>query len=215
MKVKWIGHSCFLITSKTGLKIITDPYTPDGGVKYGPVMESADIVTVSHEHRDHNAISEVKGKPEIVRGKGEHLVKGIQIRGIASYHDDVSGTKRGDNVIFCFTVDDVTICHSGDLGHRLSPEQLSDIGNVDVLFIPVGGFFTIDAKTASQVCNDIKPGIVLPMHYKTPKLDFPVSGVDDFLQGKSSVKRVDSSEIDVEKGNLPGSTEVVILQSAS
>jgi L-ascorbate metabolism protein UlaG (beta-lactamase superfamily) len=215
MKIKWIGHSCFLITAKSGLKIITDPYSPGGGVQYEPVTDSADIVTVSHEHHDHNAVSEVKGNPKIVKGPGEHLVEGITISGLACHHDDMSGEQRGDNTIFCFTLDEVRICHSGDLGHRLSPEQLKEIGNVDVLLIPVGGYFTIDAKVATEVCNDLAPGIVIPMHYKTSKLAFPVVGVDDFLKGKANVKMVDSSEIDVEKGQLPGSTEIIVLQSAA
>ena len=215
MKLKWIGHSCFLVTSNTGTKIITDPYTPGGGVQYEPINESANIVTVSHEHHDHNAVSFVGGNPRIVREEGEQTVEGIKIRGIACYHDDSSGTQRGNNVIFCFTVDGIRVCHLGDLGHRLDSDKLNELGDIDVLLIPVGGHFTMDARVATEVCDDIKPGIAIPMHFKTPKLQFPIVGVEDFLAGKNNVKIMNSSEIEVDKGQLPEITEIVILQPAS
>jgi L-ascorbate metabolism protein UlaG (beta-lactamase superfamily) len=215
MKVKWLGHSCFLITSETGLKIITDPYDTVKGVGYAPVKEAADIVTISHEHFDHNAVSSVTGKPEVVKGSGVKSVKGIQCKGIASYHDESGGKQRGANTIFCFSIDGIKVCHLGDLGHALSGGQLKEIGKVDLLLIPVGGFYTIDSKVATQVCNELKPKVAIPMHYKTPKLDFPVAGVDDFLTGKKNVKRLDSSEMEFKVEALPAVPEIVVLKPVS
>jgi len=214
MKVKWLGHACFLITADNGLKIITDPYIEGSGLKYSPIDESADIVTVSHDHFDHNNVSAVKGKPDVVKGSGTKTVKGIQFKGVATYHDEAKGGQRGDNVVFCFTVDGVNICHLGDLGHRLSKEEIAQIGDIDVLLIPVGGFFTIDAKVASQVCEDLKPKVIIPMHFKTPRCDFPITEVDDFLTGKSNVKKLNSSEVELKATTLPTTAEILVLQPA-
>lgn len=214
MKVKLIGHACFLITSEAGLRIITDPYASGGGIMYAPVNEAADIVVVSHDHLDHNAVSTVPGSPEVVTGSGTKNVKGVEFKGIATYHDDSKGSQRGDNTVFCFSVDGVKLCHLGDLGHSLSREQIDEIGDMDVLLIPVGGFFTIDANVAGQVCDDLKPKVIVPMHYKTPKLDFPISGVEDFVKGKGNVRTLDSSEAEFKQGELPGATEIIVLQPA-
>jgi len=214
MKLKWLGHSCFLITSETGLRIITDPYSTGGGINYSPVNEAADIVTVSHNHRDHSNIAAVRGKPEVITGSGTKTAKGIQFKGIASHHDESKGKERGANTIFCFTVDGIRLCHLGDLGHELSREEIAQIGNVDVLLIPIGGLFTIDAEVASKVGGDLKPKIIAPMHYKTPKCDFPITGVEDFLAGKKNVKKLNSSETEFKAGKLPEAAEIVVLQPA-
>ncbi len=212
MKIKWLGHSSFLITAGDGSKIITDPYSTGGGINYDKIDESADIVLVSHQHDDHNNVRAVKGKPQVVTKSGK--VKGIEFEGVASYHDTSSGRERGANTIFCFAVDGVRICHLGDLGHKLSPEQVSGIGEVNILLIPVGGFFTIDAAVASSVCEQLKPRVVIPMHYRTAKCAYPISGVDDFLQGKEVIKRLDASEIEFNRDELPQGTEIVVLRHA-
>ncbi|HEY55787.1 MAG TPA: MBL fold metallo-hydrolase, partial [Dehalococcoidia bacterium] len=155
MKIKYLGHSAFLITSEAGVKIITDPYETGPGFTYGEITESADIVTVSHEHLDHCNISAVKGNPKVVSRTGRTAAKGIEIHSVASYHDEAEGRLRGDNTIFCFDVDGVRVCHLGDLGHLLDDKQLKEIGSVDILLIPVGGHFTIDAKVATEVCNQL------------------------------------------------------------
>ena len=170
---------------------------------------------MSHDHFDHNAISSVAGNPEVVKSIGEKYVKGIGFKGIASYHDEAGGKQRGANTIFCFSVDGVKVCHLGDLGHPLSAEQFKEIGDVDLLLIPVGGYFTIDAKIATQICDEMKPRAIVPMHYKTPKLDFPVTGVDDFLTGKSNIKRLDQSEIELKAEALPIESEILVLKPAS
>jgi L-ascorbate metabolism protein UlaG (beta-lactamase superfamily) len=212
MKIKWLGHAAFLITSDSGTRIITDPYTPTAGLKYGNIKESADIVTVSHDHDDHNNVAAVQGNPKVVRGTTE--AKGIKIKGIPTYHDDARGSKRGSNTIFCFEVDGVNICHAGDLGHGLSEAQVAELGKIEVLLIPVGGFFTIDARAASQVCDQLKPRVIIPMHYKNDKCQFPIAGVDEFLRGKDNVTRLDSSEIELKAGELPASTQIMVPKPA-
>jgi len=215
MNVNWLGHSCFLITSGGGLRILTDPYSVEGGINYSPIGETADIVVVSHDHFDHNAVSAVRGKPEVVRGIGTKTVRGIQFRGIATYHDTSQGKQRGTNTVFCFSLDNIKLCHLGDLGHLLSQAQINEIAAVDILFVPTGGFYTIDAANASTVCDQLKPKVIFPMHFKTPKCDFPISGVEDFIHGKRNVKKMDSSQIEFKFEELPAATEIVVLKSAS
>ena len=214
MNVSWLGHSCFLITSGGGLKVITDPYSVGGGINYSPIRETADIVVVSHDHFDHNAVSAVRGKPEVVRGSGIKTVRGIRFRGIATYHDTSQGKQRGTNTVFCFSLDDIKLCHLGDLGHLLSQAQINEIAAVDILFVPTGGFYTIDAANASTVCDQLKPKVIIPMHFKTPKCDFPISGVEDFIHGKRNVKKLDCSQIEFKFEELPAATEIVVLKSA-
>ncbi|HEY4711790.1 MAG TPA: MBL fold metallo-hydrolase [Dehalococcoidia bacterium] len=214
MKVKWLGHSCFLITSKDGTRVITDPYAVGGGINYSPIKETADVVVVSHGHGDHSNVSAVQGKPEVVKGDGTKTAQGIQFRGISSYHDASQGTQRGPNTVFCFTIDDIKLCHLGDLGHVLSPRQVNEIGAVDILFVPVGGFFTIDASVASRVCEQLKPKVVIPMHFKSPRCTYPIAGVEDFLRGKKNVRKIDSSEVEFEREKPPVATEIVLLQPA-
>jgi L-ascorbate metabolism protein UlaG (beta-lactamase superfamily) len=212
MKIKWLGHACFIITSETGMKIITDPYGPRDDLSYGEITEAADIVTISHDHSDHNNMAGVKGNPEIVRGSAK--IKGIEFKGIPSYHDDVEGSQRGKNTIFCFEVDGLRICHLGDLGHQLSDKQVAELGTIVMLLIPVGGYYTIDAKVATQVCSQIKPKVIIPMHFKTDKCAFPITGVDEFLKGKAGVNRLDASEVKFRQEELPTTTQIIVLKSA-
>ena len=214
MKVKWLGHSCFLITATGGVRTITDPYAVGGGINYSPIEETADIVVVSHGHDDHSNVSAVRGTPEVVEGSGTKTAQGIQFKGTAAYHDASQGTQRGPNTIFCFTIDDIKLCHLGDLGHVLSPGQVNEIGDIDILFIPVGGFYTIDASVASRVCEQLKPKVVIPMHFRTPKCAYPLAGVEDFLKGKQNVRKVGDSEVEFERERLPAATEIVLLQPA-
>jgi len=214
MKIKWLGHASFLITSRDGLRVITDPYTVGGGIDYSPIRETADVVVVSHDHSDHNNVSTVQGKPEVVKGSGKKTAKSIQFKGVGTSHDAAQGKQRGTNTVFCFTIDDMRLCHLGDLGHVLGPGQVTEIGAVDILFVPVGGFFTIDASVASQVCDQLKPKIVIPMHFKTAKCAYPLAGVEDFLKGKKNVRKVPGSEAEFEHEKLPAATEIVVLQPA-
>ena len=213
MRVKWLGHAAFLITADNGTRIITDPYGDYPGLSYGRIAEEADIMVVTHDHGDHVG-GKVRGNPKLVKGAGTQTVDGIEFRGLETHHDTSGGRERGSNTVFCFAVDRVRVCHLGDLGHVLSESQISEIGEVDVLMIPVGGFYTIDAGEATRVCDQIRPRVVFPMHYSTDKCAFPISGVDEFLKGKAGVSRKDSSEVELKPDNLPGGTEIVVLKHA-
>ena len=141
-------------------------------------------------------------------------VKEIEFRSIPTYHDDSEGSQRGKNSIFCFTVDGVRICHLGDLGHSLSDKQTAELGSVDILLIPVGGLYTIDAKVASQLYDRLKPKMIIPMHFKNDKCAFPIASVDEFLKGQEGVSRLDASEIGFKQGELPVTTKTVVLKPA-
>jgi L-ascorbate metabolism protein UlaG (beta-lactamase superfamily) len=212
MKIKWLGHASFLITSDSGVRIITDPYEPNDKLRYGNINESADIVTVSHEHFDHANVAAVKGNPQVVKGDAE--VKGIKFKGIATFHDAAGGKERGRNTIICFEVDGVKLCHFGDLGHELATEQLAEIGSVDVLLLPVCGLYTINATVATKVADELKPAVIIPMHFRSEKCDFPVATVDEFLSGKKGVSQPGVSEIEVKAGELPSTTQIIVLNPA-
>jgi L-ascorbate metabolism protein UlaG (beta-lactamase superfamily) len=211
MKVKFLGHASFLITSKTGTRIMTDPYKPgcfDGGIKYDPITEEADIVTISHEHDDHNC-TDIRGNPIFVRGTEKQDIKGIEITGTSVFHDESGGTERGENTIFKIKVDGMNIVHLGDLGHPLSDQDVKKIGSVDILFVPIGGYFTIDSELAESTANKLNPRIVVPMHFKTDKCGFPIAPVDDYIRNKD-VKQCDG-ECEINKDQLPDKMTTYVL----
>lgn len=206
MRIRWFGHASFLIESK-GLRIVTDPF--DRSVGYPIPKVETDVVLVSHAHFDHNAVELVGGKPRVIDKEGESMVGDLVFTGIPSFHDDTQGSQRGKNVIFAFELDGVRLCHLGDLGHRLSQAQLNSIGPVDILFIPVGGNFTIDGDQATGVVEQLNPRLVIPMHFKTPLCSIPIDGADKFLAGKELVRR--AKTLDITKEKLPTKTEIVVL----
>ena len=212
MKIKWLGHAAFLITSADGTRIVTDPYETSAGLKYGAIKETADIVTVSHDHGDHNNTAAVKGNPRVVRDTTE--VKGINIKAIPTAHDDKGGRERGKNTIFCFQVDGVRVVHLGDLGHLLTDNQVVEVGKVHVLLVPVGGHFTIDAGTAGEVCDQVRSRVIIPMHYKNDKCVFPIGGVEEFIKGKTNVTRVNGSEVEFTVAGLPTDPQIMVLKPA-
>lgn len=213
MKIKFLGHASFLITSDTGVRIITDPYTVGGPLTYDPIDESADVVLVSHSHGDHNNASSVRGKPVIISKPGVTRAAGIAFNGIATFHDTARGKERGTNIVFCFSVDGVGVCHVGDLGHQLSSQQAAEVGNPDVLLLLVGGFYAIGPSEATMLIEQLKPGVTIPMHYKNERCSLPIAPVDDFIKGKRNVKRSDSSELVLTAGKLPRG-EIVVLKPA-
>lgn len=213
MKIKYLGHASFFITTANGTKIITDPYTPNERIKLAPVTETADIVTMSHSHGDHSNIASVKGNPQGIMGAGKWNIKGVEIQGIAAFHDNAGGKSRGPSTIFCFTADGIRVCHLGDLGHMLPDAQIAEMGRVDVLLTPMAGNYTMDAATATELMNRLKPAVTVPMHYRNPKVDYPVETVEAFTSGKKNVVVSDSSEISLEKGELPKG-EIVVLKPA-
>jgi len=217
MKIKFLGHAAFLITTADGTKIVTDPYQPggfDGAIGYGPLREPADIVVVSHDHADHNYIKMVPGRLIVVKEAGEQRHRGITFRSLAKYHDTSRGAQRGANTVRTIEADGLVVCHLGDLGELLTAEDATALCPVDVLLVPVGGTFTIDHQGATEVVARLRPRIAIPMHYDTPKSGFPLAPVDHFLAGKRRVRRLDSSEIEITKDTLPEPTEIVVLQPA-
>lgn len=193
MKITWLGHACFLLEDSKGRTLLTDPF--DTTLGYETYKGSPDVVTISHQHFDHNYSSELKGNYKVVDKIGMFHVCDIPIKAIPSYHDKDKGAKRGDNIIFSFKMDDYTLCHLGDLGHTLSNDDIAAIGNVDILFIPVGGNYTIDGKEAAEVTKKINPKIVIPMHYKTSQVSFPLDGVEKFLMYMKNASKMDSNTL--------------------
>ena len=217
MKIKWYGHAAFLITSDQGTKIIIDPYEPGafgGQLSYGKIKDQADIVITSHDHADHNYISGLPGRPQIVKGSGSKKIAGISMKGIPTFHDPSKGSERGANTVFTLTVDHIQLCHLGDLGHLLSDKELAEIGPVDILLIPIGGFFTIDPIEATRVADQIKPKVLIPMHFKTEKCGFPIAPVEAFLIGKTNTKQPKTNEASFVKETLPQQMEIVVLEYA-
>lgn len=212
MKIKWLGHASFLITSDSGTRVVTDPYIAGDALKYDDITESADIVTVSHEHFDHNNVAAVGGNPAVVKDPAPREIGGVKLRGVPTYHDTSQGKERGSSIIFTMDIDGVKVCHAGDLGHPLGAAEVSAVGALDVLLIPVGGFFTVDAKVATDVVNQLDPKVVIPMHFKNDRCDLPINGVDGFLAAKQGVKTADSSEAEFKAGQLPAATEILVLQ---
>ena len=207
MKIEWLGHASILITTADGTRIVTDPY--DGiGIEF-PTVE-ADIVTVSHDHFDHCATEKVGGNPTIVDRTGVHEVRGVRIFGYSTFHDTTGGSERGPNIVFHITADDVRLCHLGDLGHALDADAVAGIGTIDVLFIPVGGTYTIDAAAATDVAAVLRPKIVVPMHYHVPGLSLDIASADAFLADKKDVKR--TVALEVTAGSLPDGRETVVLE---
>ena len=209
MKITWIGHSSFLIEDSNGRKLLTDPFDPTIG--YSIYEGAADIITISHHHFDHDYVKGVKGNPEICDKLGDFNLCGIPINGLHSFHDKVKGAKRGENTIYIWEMDNFRLCHLGDLGHTLLPEDIDKIGKIDVLFIPVGGNFTIDGSEASTVAKAIKSHIVIPMHYKTPLLSFPLNGVEAFLTEMKNGENINSSSL-ILKEKLQGYNNVKLLK---
>lgn len=213
MLISWLGHSAFRLQGKTQadtVTVITDPFYPEKtGLKL-PRLE-ADIVTISHDHDDHNNIEAVKGSPRIIRGAGEYEIKGVFVEGIFSYHDDVKGKERGNNIIYRFEIEDISITHLGDLGTELDNKQLERLEGTDILLVPVGGTYTINAETAVKVINQIEPRIVIPMHYQVPGLDFKLDSLDRFIKA-IGIKPRQEEKLKILKKELPQDTvEVVVL----
>ncbi|MDA3815067.1 MAG: MBL fold metallo-hydrolase [Patescibacteria group bacterium] len=208
MNITWYGQSCFLITiqkkrtSKKKVSILIDPFDEKTGLKI-PKIE-ADVVLVTHDHFDHNNTKIVKGEPFIIDSPGEYELHNVFIQGTQSYHDQEEGAKRGLNTIYTLEIDGVRLCHLGDFGEKeISLEQMKEIGEVDVLMIPVGGVYTIDAKEATRVVSQLEPRIVIPMHYKVEGLDVDIDDLSLFLKaiGEKEVKT--EEELVVEENNLP------------
>jgi L-ascorbate metabolism protein UlaG (beta-lactamase superfamily) len=216
MKIKWFGQSCFMLTAENGTKIVTDPYSKSFGSMAGFKLPeiAANVVTVSHDHGDHNNVGAIKGEFSHIKDSGVFSHDGIGIKGVQTFHDNVSGNKRGKNIVYNFTMDGLNICHCGDLGHLLSPEQIKEIGKVDIMLLPIGGRAVLDASGATEVMKQLRPTVVIPMHYRTKSmgiLGFIFGTVDTFITvSKKDAKNYE--ELDVNLSNIKDFSGIAILQ---
>ena len=208
MEITWYGHACFRLRDK-GATFVTDPY--DQSIGYTLPKIRADIVTVSHDHADHNYVSGIKGAPKVVDGPGEYEIRGVFITGIATFHDRKKGAQRGRNTVFLLEFNGLTICHLGDLGHVPTQAQVEALSDVDVLLIPVGGVSTIGAPQAAEVISLLEPKIVIPMHYKTKALTLKLASVNRFLQEMGLKKLAAQESLKVTTSTLPEETQIVLL----
>jgi L-ascorbate metabolism protein UlaG (beta-lactamase superfamily) len=214
MIITWLGQSCFKIQDKIGadgVTIVTDPFDKKYGLKV-PNFE-ANIVTVSHDHDDHNNVKSLRGNPFVITTAGEYDVQGIMVEGVESYHDEKQGAERGKNIIYRIEVEDITIVHLGDLGHVLDDKQLEKLVGADILLVPVGGKYTIDAKKAVEVVSQVEPRIVIPMHYKISGLKIDdIENVEKFVK-EMGVKPTEEDKLKINKKDLPQEDmELVILK---
>jgi L-ascorbate metabolism protein UlaG (beta-lactamase superfamily) len=213
MDIYWYGQACFKLKGKTATVFI-DPFAPEVvGLKL-PKDMNADIALQTHDHPDHNNVSAITGEPIVITGPGEYEIKGVAVTGVAVFHDQANGSERGKNTVYHINIDNLNIVHLGDLGHELSQEQLEDIGNCDILLIPVGGNYTIDAKTASQVVAQIEPQIIIPMHYKVEGLKFELDDVEKFLKEMAVENAEPQAKLTVTRDKLPEEPEVVVLSKS-
>jgi L-ascorbate metabolism protein UlaG (beta-lactamase superfamily) len=218
MEITYYGHSCFKLTGKVG-SVVTDPFGEYVGL---PVPKlTADLVTVSHQHPDHNVVAQVgatsrRQRPFIIDSLGEYEVGGISVFGVPTHHDATQGTERGSNFVFTILIDGIRVCHLGDVGHELSSEQVEAIGQVDVLLCPVGGGFTINPEQAVKTIGMLEPAIAIPMHFRTPSHNPQVfadlATLEDFLKEYGSSPEP-TPKLSLDKTKLPLETEIVVLRS--
>ncbi len=215
MRIDYLAHACFLVTGDSGVRVVFDPYDSrhyGQAFRFGPPAVEADLVFTSHEHADHGAAGEIGGSPRVVRGAapGEH--RGVDWTALGAFHDEAGGSKRGPVTVFSVVLDGVGFCHLGDLGEALDPTAAGKLGRPDALFAPVGGHFTIDAAGAVAVGRLLAPRVLVPMHFKTSKLDFPIAPPEEFLRlAPWPVKRKGSS-MEFSKSDLPAATEVWFME---
>lgn len=206
LQIRWHGHACWEITND--ITLVTDPHDGKSIGIPAPTV-AGDIILVSNDHYDHNSVKSVeKDNSKVVTDVRKRTIENIEISGFDSFHDEDMGAKRGNNIIYKFIINEIKFCHLGDLGHELDNDTIQKIGEVDILFIPIGGTFTVDDKQAWNVVNKIKPKIIIPMHYKIGGLSLPIAGIDPFLaQAKHKVIHV-GNEIDIEKEDIPTEPEI-------
>ena len=208
MEIRWLGHACFRIKGRQ-TTVITDPYSPNLGYSLGKA--TANIVTVSHQHPGHSYTDGVGGNPRKVTGPGEYEIGDVIIIGIATFHDNSGGSQRGKNTVYLIEVDEVSVCHLGDLGHILTNEQVEELGEVDVLLLPVGGLSTINAAMAAQIVRQLEPKVVIPMHYQTQTVVRKLEPVDKFLKEMGLSGLTPQAKVSITKSSLLVSTQVFLL----
>jgi L-ascorbate metabolism protein UlaG (beta-lactamase superfamily) len=213
MQITWYGHSCFRLRGRSGT-VVADPYGPDIGYKLPRIR--ADIVTVSHDHPDHANVKALRGKPTIISGPGEYEIKGIFVIGIPAYSRGTAKTPGIQNTVYLLNLEGVTVCHLGDLRRVPTQSQVEELGDVDVLLIPVGDGTTLGAAKASEVISLLEPRIVIPMHYKTELLrGLELAPVDQFLKEMGVKESAPQDELKITKGGLPSETQVVVMSCSA
>lgn len=210
MDIYWLGQACFRIRAKFAT-IIIDPFDPGFTGLSLPKDLEADIALSSHEHQDHSNLEAVLGNPVKIAGPGEYEAHGVTVNGIEVFHDTKLGSERGKNTVYHLEVDGLNIVHLGDLGHLLSEQQVEAVGLTDILMVPVGGTYTIDAKDAAEVVAQLEPPITIPMHYLTPGLKFPLDSVDLFLKEMGAENLQPIGKLTITRDKLPGEPQVVVL----
>ncbi|MCL4533779.1 MAG: MBL fold metallo-hydrolase [Bacteroidetes bacterium] len=209
MDIQWLGHSCFRIRGKE-TTIVVDPFPKNLGYSIG--RPAADILLVTHDHPNHSNVSAVAGEPFLIDGPGEYEVSGVFITGVPTFHDGDNGRRRGKNTVYLIEADDLVICHLGDLGHVLTPAQVEQMSQVDILFVPVGGRTTINAAQASELVSLLEPRIVVPMHFRTEVAPIDLDPVDRFLREMGSKAPAAQPKLVVNRASLPAETQVVLLE---
>lgn len=211
MDIHWYGQACFKIKGKN-TTIVIDPFDPEMvGLKL-PKDLSGELLLVTHDHKDHAYIEGVNGEPQLIKGPGEYESHGIAIVGVQTYHDTENGAQRGKNTVYNLHIDGVNIVHLGDLGHTLTDEQVQEIGSTDILMIPVGGNYTIDAKLASEVVSQLEPRVIIPMHYKLEGLKVEVGELAPFLKEMAVDENTPSQpKLAITKDKLPDEPQVIVL----
>jgi L-ascorbate metabolism protein UlaG (beta-lactamase superfamily) len=218
VKIIYLGHSAFEVVLASGPRIVFDPYTAGafgGGLGVGPITGDYDVAIVSHDHEDHTSRDVLKRTKKIVSKAGRVVALGLVIESVLTFHDEAMGAKRGKNLISVVQAEGLRVAHFGDLGHAVRAKDTPALAGLDVIMIPVGGFFTIDAALAAKIAKDLKPKIVIPMHYKTAKNDFPITPVENFTKLMDNVENVGASEIELTKPTLPAKMTVIVLQPAN
>jgi L-ascorbate metabolism protein UlaG (beta-lactamase superfamily) len=207
VEITLLGHSCFRLRGRD-VTLITDPFVPaEGSLRIG-----ADIVTVSHDQEGHNGVGAVDGTPRVVTGPGEYEIKGVLITGVGTFHDAEHGRARGRNTVYLIEMDDLRVCHLGDLGHELSTEQIEEIGTVDVLLVPAGGPHVINSAQVAEVIGQLEPCIVVPMDWTEAGDGRPTGALDKFCH-EMGIKEVEPQpRLNVSKTSLPSETQVVVLE---
>ena len=208
MKIRYIGHACFEITAQDGTRVVTDPYDASVGLAMLPLC--ADLITMSHEHHDHNCEDMIEGRPQIVHGGEMAAVGSVTARAVRSWHDDAQGEKRGANFIRIFGIDGLKIVHMGDQGCMPDEDVLEAIADADVMLIPVGGKYTVDAAGAKAIIERTKPACVIPMHVKTKRCPYPIAKVDAFLALMGAAEAAPVGVLDIAQG--AGPQGVVVMQ---
>ena len=208
MEIVWLGHSCFRIRGKEAT-IVTDPF--DKTLGYPVRKPTASIVTVSHNHPQHSFVDGVAGSPRVVSRPGEYDIANVFINGIATYHDNEKGAVRGKNTVFFLEIDEVKVCHLGDLGHVPTTEQIEQMSGVDILMVPVGGVSTINAAAAAETIGLLEPKLVIPMHYKTEVVKMELEPLEHFIKVMGLKEVVSQPKLNVTKSNLPLEIKVLVL----